>query len=152
MPLLLFVLFVGVPLIEIALFIEIGGALGTGRTLALIVATALLGAFVARRQGLAVLQNLRNGAAPLPELMHGVLILLAGACLITPGFFTDALGFLLLWRPTRRILLQLAFEQLVVRFTKYAQNPRPAPRAQTPRPKKPPPVIEGQFRVEDDKE
>ena len=96
----LFALFVAVPLIEIALFIQAGGAIGLWPTLGIVVLTAILGSWLVRDQGLRALAELRRSLDdlrnPAEPLAHGALILLSGALLLTPGFFTDAIGFLLL--------------------------------------------------------
>jgi UPF0716 protein FxsA len=100
--------FIGVPLIEIALFIQVGGWLGLAATLLVVIATAVIGAALLRRQGLATLararRNMARGVAPVAELFDGVFLLLAGALLLTPGFFTDALGAALLVPPLRHLL------------------------------------------------
>lgn len=104
-----FLIFLIVPLIEIALFITIGGAIGLWPTLALILVTALIGVSMIKAEGLRVLHEItteidamRN---PMNPIAHGALILLSGAFLLTPGFFTDALGFALLIPGLRRILI-----------------------------------------------
>jgi UPF0716 protein FxsA len=96
---------IGIPLIEIALFIKIGGWIGLGPTLALIVLTAVVGVGILRRQGLNVLlraqRQLTEGVLPVVEVFEGLCLVIAGALLLTPGFFTDALGALLLLPPVR---------------------------------------------------
>ena len=96
----LFLLFIIVPAIELGLLIQMGVYLGTWPTLALIVFTGVLGAYLARLQGLSVLtraqEQMSAGELPAGSLADGVMILLAGALLMTPGILTDALGFLLL--------------------------------------------------------
>ena len=105
-----FLLFLAIPLIEIALFVTVGGAIGLWPTLALVLATALAGTLTVRAQGLATLGDLQlamqGRGNPARPLAHGALILLAGLLLITPGFFTDTLGFLLLIPPLRAALLR----------------------------------------------
>lgn len=97
MPLLL--LLVAVPIIEVALFVVVGGWLGLWPTLALVLLTAGGGLALLRSQGLAALGRLRaafaRGGDPLDPIAHGALILLAGLLLLTPGFFTDSVGLLL---------------------------------------------------------
>ena len=114
----LFLLFVGVPLIEIALFIEVGGLLGLWPTLGIVVATALIGSALLRAQGTAawgVLQNrLRSGQDPSGALAHGALILVAGIVLLTPGFFTDALGLALLLPPVRSVVIRFLAARMTV--------------------------------------
>lgn len=96
----LFLLFVGVPLIEIALFIQVGGAIGLWPTLAIVVLTAFLGTTLMRNQGALAMGQIRSSFNelndPTEPLAHGAMILFAGALLLTPGFFTDTVGFLLL--------------------------------------------------------
>lgn len=88
-----------VPLLEIAVFIEIGGAIGLWPTLALVVLTAVLGSWQLRAQGLATLArgraSMERGEMPARELFDGLCLLVAGALLLTPGFVTDAIGALL---------------------------------------------------------
>jgi UPF0716 protein FxsA len=115
----IFALFLIVPLIEIALFITVGGWLTLWPTLGLVVLTAFVGSVMVRQQGLAVIGQLQRSMGsmtdPLAPLGHGALIVLAGMLLITPGFFTDALGFSLLVPAVRSaILRQLAARVVVV--------------------------------------
>ena len=104
----LFVVFVVTPIIEIGLFIALGGRIGIAWTLVIVIATAFLGASLVSRQGRGELarasQTLRSGEFPGKELAHGAMILVAGALLLTPGFLTDAVGFSLLVRPVREVL------------------------------------------------
>ncbi|SDX39971.1 UPF0716 protein FxsA [Ruegeria halocynthiae] len=96
----LFLAFLLVPIIEIALFIQVGGLIGLWPTLAIVVLTAVLGTFLVRTQGRMALANLQRSFAELDDptepLAHGAMILLSGVLLLTPGFFTDAVGFALL--------------------------------------------------------
>lgn len=100
-------LFIAVPIMELAIFIRLGDSLGIGATLAIILVTAILGAGLTKSQGRQALQNfnqaLASGKMPHREATDGLLILVAGAVLLTPGFLTDALGFALLFPPTRAI-------------------------------------------------
>ncbi|HUE44879.1 MAG TPA: FxsA family protein [Aestuariivirgaceae bacterium] len=97
---LLIAVFIVVPLLEIFAFIQVGSAIGALPTLALIVLTAVVGALLVRRQGLKVVLDARDSLArdelPLAAAVHGGLLLLAGLLLLTPGFVTDSVGFLLL--------------------------------------------------------
>ncbi len=106
----LFVAFIAVPLIEIALFIQVGGAIGLFSTLAVVVVTAVLGTWLVRSQGAQAMAQLRGSfnemRDPTEPLAHGAMILFAGALLLTPGFFTDAIGFLLLFPPFRTAALK----------------------------------------------
>ena len=99
-----------VPLIEIALFVQIGGAIGLFGTLAVVVATALLGAAMLRIQGLAILFDLKRAASGGGDIagpiLHGVMVFSSGLLLLTPGFFTYAVGFLLLVPNVRNALIR----------------------------------------------
>jgi UPF0716 protein FxsA len=96
----LFIAFLAIPMIEIALFIQIGGAIGLGWTLATVVVTAILGTVLVRNQGALALSQVKSSfnemQDPTEPLAHGAMILFSGALLLTPGFFTDGIGFLLL--------------------------------------------------------
>jgi len=106
MPVLILAAFIGVPLLEIAVFIQVGGWLGLWPTLALVVLSAMIGAWELRAQGLATLARARAvidaGEVPTREIFDGACLLIAGVLLLTPGFVTDALG-LLLFVPLTRI-------------------------------------------------
>lgn len=108
----LFVAFLAVPLIEIALFVQVGGAIGLFPTLAIVIITAILGTYLVRAQGFAALSGLRQSFSqlsdPTEHLAHGAMILFAGALLLTPGFFTDAVGFALLTPPFRLAIIKYA--------------------------------------------
>jgi UPF0716 protein FxsA len=101
----LLLLFIIVPAAELALLIEIGSRIGTLPTLGIIAGTGFLGAALARHQGLGILKTIRQemnaGRLPATSMVDGVMVLLAGAVLMTPGILTDALGFLLLVPFTR---------------------------------------------------
>ena len=92
--------FIAVPLIEIALFIQVGGLIGLWPTLLIVLGTAILGSWLVRNQGQRELGRLRQSFSTLQDpsdpLANGAMILFAGALLLTPGFFTDACGFALL--------------------------------------------------------
>lgn len=98
-PLFILAGFIAIPMIEIGLFISIGGAIGLIPTLGIVIATALIGTALLRRQGLSVLararMELNSGKMPLAEIADGVFLLVAAVLLLTPGFMTDAFGFLL---------------------------------------------------------
>ena len=114
----LFLLFVAVPIIEIALFIEVGGAIGTWQTVGVIILTALIGTALLRHQGLAALRSAQSrlmaGEDPGLLVADGLMILIAGVLLLTPGFFTDAIGFLLLMPPVRRLIWRRLASKVVV--------------------------------------
>ena len=116
----LLLLFIAVPAVELMLLIEAGKRIGTLETLALIVVTGIVGASLARREGLRVLtrvrEQLNTGAVPGDALVDALMILVAGALLITPGILTDAFGFLCLipaFRQQAKRYLRRRFEQAV---------------------------------------
>lgn len=114
----IFLALVAVPIIEIALFIQVGGWLGLWPTLAIVILTALIGTILLRRQGLAAMaklqDELRGGGDPASAIAHGAMILIAGIVLLTPGFFTDAVGFLLLIPPVRMAVIQAAAKRVKI--------------------------------------
>jgi UPF0716 protein FxsA len=101
----LFLAFTLIPVAEIYLFIEIGGTIGALNTVALVIITAFVGAYLARMQGLLTMirirTNLQQGIMPAEDLIDAVLIFVAGMVLLTPGFLTDAFGLFLLFPVTR---------------------------------------------------
>ncbi|MCZ0811278.1 MAG: FxsA family protein [Pseudomonadota bacterium] len=144
----LFLAFLSVPLIEIALFIQVGGAIGLWPTLGIVVLTAILGTFLVRNQGLMAMGKLRRSFSELDDptepLAHGAMILVAGALLLTPGFFTDAVGFALLMPPVRRAAFDYLRKRVhVQRFEMGPDGP------QGPRRPRDPGVIEGDYQEVD---
>ena len=109
-----FLFFIGLPALEIFLLIKIGGQVGALNTVALIFLTAIIGIYFAKLQGIKTLKsgmvNLYQNKIPVYEMMSGASIALAALLLITPGFLTDSIGFLLLIPFTRRIFFKLAFK------------------------------------------
>ncbi len=103
----LFLLFLTIPLVEIALFIQVGGMIGLWPTLGIVVLTAVLGTILVRSQGAQAIMRLRRSfdelRDPTEPLAHGAMILFSGALLLTPGFFTDAVGFALLIPQVRSV-------------------------------------------------
>lgn len=101
----LLLLFTLVPLVELYLLIEVGTVIGGLNTILLVLGTGALGAFLARLEGLRTLgqiqRSLNQGLVPAEEMVDGVIILVAGLLLITPGILTDACGFLMLIPTTR---------------------------------------------------
>lgn len=96
----LFLLFVFVPIIEIYLLIEVGSRIGTLNTILVIILTAAIGTVMLRYQGLSTIarvqNSMQNGKLPASGLIEGLMLLVCGALLLTPGFFTDTIGFLCL--------------------------------------------------------
>ena len=109
-------LFILVPLVELYLLIQVGSLVGVEITIGIVVVTGLVGAWLARFQGLKVLNEVRAslsvGEMPADALIDGLLILVAGAVLLTPGLLTDALGFGLLIPRGRRIVRSLVRRRL----------------------------------------
>ena len=101
----LFVLFLTIPLIEIYFLIQVGEVIGAWPTVLLVVITAVLGVWLLRWQGLSTLTrvqtSLQHGELPAQAMLEGMLLLVAGALLLTPGFVTDAIGFMILVPPLR---------------------------------------------------
>ena len=114
----LFALFVAIPIIEIALFIQVGGWIGLWPTLLIVIVTAILGTYLVRQQGAAALLRLRQSFSQLSDptgaLADGAMILFSGALLLTPGFFTDAVGFALLAPPVRRYIYQAVRSRVTI--------------------------------------
>lgn len=121
MGLVLVLLFLVVPFAELAVLIQVGGWLGVGDTILLLIAISIAGAWLAKRAGISVLgrirQQLEMGRVPGAELVDGMLVLFAGALLLTPGFLTDCVALLLLLPPVRatvRRILRKRFERNIV--------------------------------------
>jgi len=121
MLLKLFLAFTIIPVVEIYLLIQIGTIFGALTSIALVIVTGFLGAYLARIQGLQTLfriqKSLREGQMPSGELLDALLIGIAGLVLLTPGFLTDAFGFLLLIPNTRTAIKQWLHRQIEVRYT-----------------------------------
>lgn len=122
MPLILLpIIFLGLPLIEIAGFVLIGNAIGLWPTLALVILTSLIGAVLLRRQGVSVLQEAnresQEGKLPGRSLVSGAMVVVAGVLLILPGFFTDIIGLLLFIPPVRHFIWSLIGKRVVVMRT-----------------------------------
>jgi len=104
----LLILFILIPLIELFLFLTLGDAIGIQWTIAIIIITAIIGAALTKSQGRKAMERFQQatseGRLPHQEAMDGVMILIAGAVLLTPGFLTDAVGFALLIPPVRAVL------------------------------------------------
>jgi UPF0716 protein FxsA len=134
-------LFVGVPIFELYLLIQVGARIGVLPTIGLTILTAIIGGTLVRLQGLSVLSRVRSslnqGDLPALEMLDGALLLIAGFLLLLPGFATDAIGFVLLVPPVRRLVI-----------ARYVQViPLRSPSSETSGPR----VIEGDFRREDNR-
>ena len=146
---ILFLLFLIVPVVEIYFLIKVGSVIGALNTIALVVGTAMLGAYLLKRQGLStfarVQETMARGEIPAIEMMEGIVLLVTGALLLTPGFFTDILGFLGLVPAIRRaFIVWLLKRGAIIQF----QGPN-RPDGPSGPSKNGPSVIDGEFRRED---
>ncbi|ELR67103.1 FxsA protein [Photobacterium marinum] len=114
----LLLLFIVVPIIEIALFVQLGGFLGLWPTIALVLVTAIVGASLVRSQGIATLMSvqsrLQQGELPAQQIVEGVMLAVAGVLLLTPGFMTDALGMMVLLPAPRAMLAKQLMSRVKV--------------------------------------
>ena len=112
-----FIIFIGLPALEVFLLIKIGGHIGALSTVALIFVTAIIGIYYAKQQGIQTLKsgmlNLYQNKTPIYDIMSGATIALAALFLIIPGFFTDFCGFLLLVPLTRKIILSMTLKSQI---------------------------------------
>lgn len=140
---ILFLCVLIIPFAEIYLLLLVGGIIGVFPTILLVVFTAVLGTYLLKQQGLATFkrfqESLAQGAIPAYEMVEGPIILVGGALLLTPGFFTDALGFACLIPNVRRKIAQYVIENYLVQpdGSVYSAKPRQAD------------VLEGEFRREE---
>ncbi len=140
----LFLVFALIPIAEIVVLIKVGSIIGALPTVALVILTAIAGAALMRHQGMqtmnAVRQAMGRGEVPAIEMLEGMGLLLGGALLLTPGFITDAFGFVLLVPPLRRRLARHMLGRMEVRHTGGPSDRGPAGHY----------TIEGEFRHRDD--
>jgi UPF0716 protein FxsA len=139
------VLFLVIPIIEVYLLIEVGSRIGAGWTVLLVVATAIIGVNLLRQQGLSTLMRanraMLQGQVPAMEMMEGLFLAVGGALLITPGFFTDIIGFICLLPFTRRGIIQYLLLNSTIKtsYTAHQENKGPEDSR----------TIEGECRRED---
>ena len=136
--------FIAVPMIEIALFIQVGGLIGVWWTLLIVLATAVAGSYLVKQQGLREIANLQRSFSelndPTEPLANGAMILFSGALLLTPGFFTDIVGLSLLVPSVRHAVFKWAKSKVKVqRFTMGEAPHHPQHRPSGDR------VIDGEF-------
>ncbi len=153
MGLIILFLMIVVPIVEIAVFIQVGGWIGLWPTLATVVLTAMAGTALLRQQGFATLrraqESLAAGRFPVTEVFDGLCLVVAGALLLTPGFVTDSVG-LLLFIPALRAFLREHLGRYLLqtgRVQMYSNTP-PPPGEPAPGTG---PVIDGEFEEVDDK-
>ncbi|VAW57430.1 FxsA protein [hydrothermal vent metagenome] len=139
------ILFLVIPISEVYLLIEVGSVIGAGWTILLVVMTAVIGVNLLRQQGLSTLmranQSMSQGQIPAMEMMEGLFLAVGGALLITPGFFTDTIGFICLLPFTRREIIKLLLLKSVIKTSYTAHQDKTAP--------KDPHTIEGEYHRED---
>ena len=144
---ILFLFFLVVPFIEIYLLLEVGSIIGALPTIFLVVLTAVLGAHFLRKQGLATWQrfqiSLRQGTLPAYELIEGPIILIGAALLLTPGFFTDLLGFACLVPSLRRRIADFIIEKQLLKGSLGGFFAQKGTGSQEQ-------IIEGEFRKKSD--
>ena len=121
-----FLIFVGLPALEIFLMIKIGGKIGALNTVALIILTAVVGIYYARIEGLRTLKsgviNLYQNKAPIYEILSGASIAVAALFLIVPGFFTDLIGFMLLVPFSRKIIFKFLLKKRIFKEPQKKNN------------------------------
>lgn len=119
-------IFVAIPIIEIALFIQVGGTIGLYPTLAIVILTAAVGTTLLKSQGLSALNTLQSsiqtGQNPMKQIVHGAMILISGVFLLTPGFFTDTFGILLLIPTFRSFLINLGAAKIASKINLHTPN------------------------------
>ena len=110
-----FLLFIGIPALEVFLMIKIGGKIGALNTVSLIFLTAIIGIYFAKLEGIKTMRsgvvNIYQNKIPIYEMISGASIAIAALLLIIPGFFTDIIGFLLLIPFTRKILISFLIKK-----------------------------------------
>ena len=144
--------FIAVPIIEIAVFLKVGGEIGTLNTILMIVITAMIGTWLLRSQGMATLhraqESLNQNVFPVAEVFDGLCLLVAGGLLLTPGFVTDGVGFLLFVPRFRKILRNLMWGYLARsgREGAWTRGEGPTGRGGSGPTGGDPGTIDGQFR------
>lgn len=155
-PSLLF-LFLTVPIVEIYFLIQVGSVIGGLPTILLVIVTAVVGVALLRIEGFSTLQRINQrvaaGEMPAQEMLEGVLLMMAGLLLLTPGFLTDGIGFIFLFRPARQWLVVNLLQSFLQRSVfaaggMHTQGPAAQPRAERQK-EVPHDVIEGEFKRED---
>ena len=126
---LFFILLIAIPIVEIYFLIQVGDVIGGFETILLVILTAFIGAYLLRVQGLATVQRLQatlaHGEVPAIEMVEGIILLVCGVFLLTPGFFTDMIGFLCLIPLLRqKIALMILGSQLVKRRPSFESASR----------------------------
>ena len=152
MFLILFVIFILIPVIEITVLIEVGDQLGAFPTVALVILTAAIGASLVRSQGLQTLMSaqkkIQQGQQPGQEVIEGVMLALAGIMLVTPGFVTDFLGLVLLLPFSRQFFARKLLERIIIKNMANQGQPFGQGFPQQP-PEQGADIIDGEFVSKD---
>lgn len=150
----LFLLFAILPIVEIAILINVGEQIGGWYTVAIVIVTAFAGAHLVRQQGISTLmqaqQKMQTGTMPGQEMAEGLLLVIAGVLLVTPGFITDAIGFLLslpMTRPliAKGLLKSLSLKMINPSFNHQFTQQQPPPHSTSQSED----IIEGEFEHKD---
>ncbi len=117
----LFLIFAVIPVVELALLIKVGSVIGTLNTIIIVILTAIVGAYMVKLEGMVVMyrvqENMQQGIFPAEELINGMMILMAGALLLTPGFFTDVIGFLMVFPVSRGVIKRITARYIKKRIS-----------------------------------
>jgi UPF0716 protein FxsA len=131
---LLALLFLVVPIAELYVIVQVAGGIGVPETILLLIAISVVGAWLAKREGIGVLRRMQltvaQGRVPSSEIVDGALVLFAGALMITPGFLSDCLAILLLLPPTRAVVRGAVLRRIRAggRVIRVITTSGPAPR------------------------
>jgi len=152
MPWLL--LFFAMPIIEMYLLITVAGYIDALPTIGLVMLTAVIGVTLLRYQGLETLmrgtQKMRSGQMPAQEVAEGLLLAVAGALMITPGFVTDAIGFLILFPPTRLVIAHMMLARVQTHSFHEPESPHQQASSDHAERDSEPRTIEGEYQRRDD--
>ncbi|MFC6441503.1 FxsA family protein [Bowmanella sp. JS7-9] len=147
----LFFLFVLMPIAEISLLLNVGERIGGWNTVALVILTAAAGAYLVRQQGIETFftaqQKMQQGQLPGQEMAEGLLLVVAGVLLVTPGFITDGIGFLLAFPLSRKYFVKALMARMVVQTVRHGQPHQSNPFNQAPT--QDGDVFEGEYRRTD---
>jgi len=155
------ILFIIIPLVELYVIIAVGEEIGAFWTVILVLLTAVIGVNLLRIQGMSTLmraqRNMAQGAIPAMEMIEGIALAVAGVLLITPGFITDSIGFLLLIPASRQAIIRYIVAKTTMRGSFRSQStqwqsgqpPPPGPDSSEPKQPKVGRTIEGEYRRED---
>ena len=128
MSIIIFLILAGLPLAEIAIFIQAGGAIGAWPVVGLVALSAFAGIWLMRLQGPATLRraqaSMQRGEPPVAEMLEGTMLFIAAVLMVTPGFLTSTLGLAMLVAPLRRLAARLAAQRLAMRAEIHVHDVR----------------------------